>query len=113
MSGGRGGTCGGGTVPSFLQSNGALKKKLHRGFRRAAVRSKKHYNQPKIGVLSRRGVSEGAHLGWDVWGGSSPVVFTIKWSVKKKEKILHRGLRRPLFKILRHNNQPKTCVRVR
>jgi hypothetical protein len=47
----------------------------------------KHNNQPKVGILSRSSVGEGAQPGRNVWRGRGPVVFTIKWSVKKKENI--------------------------
>jgi hypothetical protein len=68
-------------------------------------------NQMEVGVPGGGYIEEEVRPGRNMWGGRGSVVFAVKRSAKNKEKKLHLGLRRPLFKILLRNNQPKTCVR--
>jgi hypothetical protein len=64
-----------------------------------------HNNQMEVGIQGGGYIEEG------VRPGGTPIIFAVKRSIENKEKKLHLGLRRPPFKILPHNNQPKTCVR--
>jgi hypothetical protein len=59
-----------------------------------------HNNQPKVGVLGRRDIGEGARPGRNMWGGRR----TIVWGGKlRDEKIkinkIHGGLKRPPINI--------------
>jgi hypothetical protein len=76
-------------------------------------RSINTYNNPmEVGVWGGGYIEEEARPGKNVQGGARSLRFCCQTERQKQRKIkLHLGLRRPPFKILGHNNQPKACVR--
>jgi hypothetical protein len=67
----------------------------------------RHNNQIGVGNRGSRDVGEEAPPGWSMWGDVRASIWAAIQTVKKRENIIHLGLRQPLMNYFPHNNKPK------
>jgi hypothetical protein len=67
----------------------------------------KHNNQTVIGGCGGRDVEEEARLVWSAGGDNIASIWVAIQTTKKKQIMIHPGLRRLLINCFTPNNQPK------